>query len=645
MRRLKSKPLLWFYATFFLIVISANALAQESLDEVVFPLMDGARIHHQKPKITISLERIEGSDQWASLRLLVDDVDVSAFVVVGDRVVNYSPRGDLEYGKHTITLETMDEKGTILSPLTWHFTVPRSELFDKASARVLVDAQSDLQLAAKENSEEPEWAVQSNATLNSVMETGYLKVSLDANVWYADQEKNEPTGDKFNLNNYLLDIYYREQRLAAGDLTVAGTELISPSIARRGGLMELSFARTKALGFLLQSNQLTGFDHAVELDNPDQRLMGGSLEQKWESAGNLIIKGTALTGKNQDPGGYNTGTVASPSNGQMYTLQVNASPLDEKLGLTGEFGVSRFDEDTSDAFGYNHGKAWLARFTSRMGSYDYGGGYKHLGRHFRSIVDTSAMDNREEYSLYGTKTFEESSLTAGGSTFLDNVEEDPLLPVVRNTSLDIAYNVFKANWPMLFFNSNLVYQASSDEPANMDDIENFTQTFTGGLALVREKWNLSPSYTYSRLEDDSVADSDSQTHQASLIAGIQPTTSVSLSPSLSWSRTDSGDVVPVTSTLQGTLAGTYLFSPMHDFYLTLSAIDTDTDDNSAHTTTYDSICQYNWHPETRFLQQVRKTISLRGRYNHTHDRIGEDSLEDYALSVMVSIGGLPVMLY
>ena len=611
---------------------------------LVFPLMDGARIKDPRPKIIIRMSRIEGADQWTSVRLLVDDVDVSALTEAEGRELRYHPQADLEKGKHTVTLESMDGAGNILSPLTWQFIIPKSDLFDQASAKILMDAQTDLCLAAKKSSSEPDWKFQSNAVFNSVVETGDLRMSFDANIWYNEQEEENATGDNFNLNNYLLDITFHNQRLAVGDVSVTGTELISPSIARRGGVLELSFFQTKARAFLLQSNQTTGFDQAVDFDDPDQRMVGGFIEHQWENVKKLAIKGTAITGKNHNPDGYNTGTSASPASGQVYSLQVSASPLDEKLILAGEFGTSRFDEDTNDAYGHRHGKAWLARFTGRSGTYDYGGGYKYLGHDFRSIVNTSATNNREEYSAYGTKTFEESNLTAGCTTLLDNVKKDPLLPVIRNTSLNIGYNLFKTDWPVVFFNANLVYQASSEEPANMDDIENLTQTFTGGFALSRAKWNLSPSYTYTRFADESPADSDSQTHQASMILGMQPTDSLSLNPSLSWSRTDSGNTVPTTDTWQGTLAGTYLFNPMHDLYLTVSAIDSDTDDNSSHVTTYDSICQYNWHPETRFLQQVRKTLSLRARYNRTKDRINADT-EDYAVSALISIGGLPVVLY
>ena len=379
-------------------------------NRIAFPLMDGARVEYLRPVIVVRMDKIEGAGQWTSVRLLVDDVDVSALTEAEDRVLRYHPQADLEKGKHTVTLEAMDGAGTILSPLTWQFIIPRSDLFDQASAKILMDAQTDLRLLAKKDSPEPDWKLQSNAVFNSMVEAGAFKMSFDANVWYHDQQGDNDTADRFNLNNYLLSIIFHDQHLAVGDVSVAGTELISPSIARRGGVLELTYAQIKAQAFLLRSDQVTGFGQAVDFDDPGQRLAGGSVEHIWENVKNIAVKGTAITGKNYNPDGYNTATTASPSSGQIYSLQVSASPLDEKLNLAGEFGVSRFDEDVTDTYGYRHGKAWLARFTGRKGTYDYGGGYKYLGRDFRSIVETSVVNNRKNTRLTAPRPLKNPAL-------------------------------------------------------------------------------------------------------------------------------------------------------------------------------------------------------------------------------------------
>jgi hypothetical protein len=619
------------------------SLGGAAFQQLAFPGMDGSRVEGPRPAIVINLADIEGSAGWSSLRLLVDEVDVSPLVVLEDGVLRYTPEAPLDYGRHTVVLESMDAAGAILPARSWTFVVPQSEVFDKASATVTVDAEAGVKIVGKSGSSEPDWKIQSSATLNSVAEKGDFKVSLEANGWLTEQEGDEETGDTFNLNNYLLQIEYRRQRLALGDLTVEGTELTGESIARRGALLELNVDGTRAQAFMVRSTQTTGFDDMTGLDRSNQRLIGGSLRQELLDDGRLVVKGTAITGKNADPDGYNTGTLAAPSKGQIYSLALASRPWAEVLHLSGEYSFSRYDEDTTDSHGLDSGRAWLVRLSGRAGSYDYGGGYKRLGRDFRSIANVTGVENREEYTLYGTKTFRESNLTASLLYNRDNVEKDSELPVIRNTSLDLAWNLFKADWPNVFLNGNLTFQDSADEPNGTDPVKNLSQTLGGGFSIVREKWNLTPTYTFTRFSDDSPADADGRTHQATLNFGWQPDQRVSLNPSVSYGRTDTGSD-SVTETWQGTLAGTFVFNERQDLYLTLSVLDSRTDDHSVETTSYDGVCQYNWLLDLSFLEKVRKTLSLRGRYNRTDDRAGDASDEDYSIFLLLSMGGLSLSL-
>jgi hypothetical protein len=614
--------------------------AGQEVHQLAFPLMDGSKVEGPRPSIAINLADIEGSAGWSSLRLLVDDVDVSPLAVLAGQEISYTPETPLDYGRHTVTLESMDAAGAILPARSWTFVIPQSEYFDRASATILVDAEAGGKIAGKSGNAEPDWKIQSSDTLTSVVESGDFKVSLDANGWFTEQEGDEETGDTFNLNNYLLQIEYLRQRLALGDLTVAGTELISESIARRGALLEHNADGTRAQAFMVRSIHVTGFDNMTGLERSDQRLIGGSLQQQLLDDGRLVAKGTAITGKNADPDGYNTGTLAAPSKGQVYSLALAAIPWAETLHLNGEYSLSRYDEDTTDDLDSDFGRAWLVRFGGRADSYDYGGGYKRLGRDFRSIADVTGVDNREEYSLYSTKTFSESSITSSLLYNRDNVEKDPELPVIRNTSLDLIYNLFLADWPNVFLNGNLTFQDSSDEPDGTDPVKNLSQTLGGGFSFVRELWSLMPSYTFTRFADDSPADSDGKTHQVTLNLGWQPVAWMSLSPSISYGRTDTGSDAPVTETWQGTLAGSFNLSDTQNLFLTLSALDSRTDDRSVETTSYDGVAQYNWRLETAFLEKAQKTLSLRARYSRIDDRVGDTRDEDYSAFLLLSVGGL-----
>ena len=638
------KPKSWLVVLLFLLIYPLTAFS-ENHSQLLFPLMDGARIQNPRPTILIRFHEIEGSDRWASLRLLVDDIDVSQLSELTDKGLTYTPQADMGFGKHSVTLQSMDNTGKIFPDRLWTFVIPQSDIFDTASAQILTDLQMDRRVTAKKHTPDPEWKLHSNATFSSAIETGDLRLSLVANAWYTEQQgyqDGETPDDHFNLNNFLLEISYLNQRMALGDLSLNATELISNSISRRGGLLELVYDQTKARLFMLSSVQTTGFENTLGLDNPDQRLFGGSIEQCWSRFNDLTVKGTAISGKNHQPEDYNSGTLVTGNDGQIYSVQISAKPFSNRISMTGEVGISRFDADTTDDSGHERAKAVLFRFSGLSNTFSYGGGLKRLDQNFHSIMDATGVDNRSEYTLYGTKTFSTQSLTASCAYIIDNMEKDPLLPMIHNTSFDLAYNLYKSNWPSIFFNSNLTFQKSTDEPANNEEIENRSHTLTGGFSLVKENWNLTPSYTYTKMTDDGSAGNDSNTHQTTLTLGLQPTERLSLSPSLSWSQTDSGSQAPTTQTYQGTLSGSYYVNPRHDLFVTLSAMDSDTDDDSAHTTTTDYICQYNWHPDPPFLKQARKSISLRGRYNRTEDKITDDAAEDYAVSLVINIGGLPI---
>lgn len=620
-------------------------LGQAAFQQLAFPRMTEARVKGPRPTITINLDDIEGSAAWSSLRLLVDDVDVSPLAVLEDRKLRYTPETPLDYGSHTVTLESMGADGTILTPRNWTFIVPQSEFYDKASATVSIDAEAGGRITGKSGSDEPDWNIQSNVTLNSVVEKGDLKVSLEANGWVTEREGAEETDDTFNLNNFLLQIEYRQQRLALGDLTVEGTELISESIARRGALLDLSLGNTRVGAFMVSSTAETGFDNMTGLEHSDQRLVGGSVEQILLDRERLVAKGTVITGKNAEPEDYNGGTLAAPGKGQIYSLALAAVPWKEALRLNGEYSYSRYDEDTTDDLGSDAGRAWLIRFAGRMGSYDYGGGYKYLGKDFRSIADVTGVENREEYSIYGTKSFSESNLTANFLYNRDNVEHDSRLPVIRNTSVDLLYNLYRTEWPNLFLNGNLTFQDSADEPAGTDPVKNLSQTIGGGFTIVREKWNLTPTYTFTRYADDSPEDADGRTHQATLNLGWQPDTRVSLSPSVSYGRTDTGSDAPVTETWQGTLAGTFLLTEKLNLSLTLSALDSRNGDHSVEITSYNGLAQVNWRLETSFLKKAQKTVSFRARYSRIDDRAADTLDEDYGVFLVLSIGGLSMSLF
>jgi len=605
---------------------------------IVFPAMENQRIQERRPAVTIRFADSGLPPEWASVRLLLDDTDVTPIAVISPDAISFAPEWDLEFGNHRVTLEVMDTAGNILPRQEWAFIIPHSELFDRVAAELRVDTELAHEVYQKDDSPEPDWTVQSNATLLSRVETGDFKASLEANAWYITQDGPDPLEDDFNLNNYLVQLAYRGQHLAYGDVNVTGTELVSETISRRGGVVTFNAAGVTAQGFMLSSDYLTGFDDMVGIDDSDNRLEGGSLEGALLDNDQLALKGTVVTGRNEEPDDYNASTLAAGHEGTIYSFQLTSRLFEEKLNLTAEYSMSDFDEDTSDDIDSDWDDAWLLRFSGRAGSYDYGGGYKYLSEEFQSVVTPLAINNRAEYSLYGTKAFEVASLTANVINSRDNVEKNDALPVIDNTNAGLSFNCYPPDWPTFFLSGNVGWQDSSHEPSGTDPIENRTDTVGGGFSFIRESWNLSPNYYFTHFDDDTPDDADSRTHQVALNVGWQPIEMLSFNPSASYSRTETDFDDLVTETWQGTLAGMCVFNDAHNLNWTLSATDTRTDDDSFHTRTYYLIGQHNWHIQTPFLESVQKTLSLRGQYSRTEDKISDITDEDYTVYLLLNIG-------
>ncbi len=619
-------------------------IEQTAAAQIQLPAMDGLRIETRRAELTIHLSETGTPTNWSALRLTVDNIDVTQLALLDGDIIRYSPETDFAYGTHTVILEAMDEQGNMSVPQHWSFTIPVSDYIDNASTRAQVDVEIGGMILEPDDGSDPDWQVQSNISLTSLVESGALRVSFEANGWYTQQQGDEPTGDDLNLNNYLLMFEYGKQKLAIGDLQVNGTELLGDSIARRGGLLALNLGRTHLESFLLRSNAVTGFSNFSGMNDPDQQLYGATLEQIVLKDDALQIKGSVIGGKNASPENYNSGSMLAGNKGEIYSAQITSRLFDKRLDINGEYSFSHFDADLSDDQDRLWDEAWLFRLAGRAEAFDYGGGYKYLGQDFHSIVTPASPANREEYTIYGTKTYEESSLSANFLHILDNVDRDPLQPLVRNSNIDLTYTLYKIDWPVFFINSILGLQDSTDEPMGFPALKNRTETIGGGFTLAKERWNMVPSYYFTRYEDDSETDSDSNTHQFVLSLGLQPHEKMSFSPSLSYSRISEETTDVTNETFQGVLSAVFTLNPSQNLNLTFSGINSRADDGSLHTINFDTIGQYNWQLKTSFLSRVQKTISIRGRYNRLNDRVGSTSAEDYSIYLLMSLGGIPIQL-
>jgi hypothetical protein len=610
---------------------------------------ENATVQEIRPEVIITFEDPETAVDKGTIRLYVDDIDVTQLCRITEHEISYQPVAELDYGSHSVTVEMMDVCGNRMAPQRWRFTVPQGPYLDSSGAEIQLDGEYRHSLFTDKDSQEPDWNIQSSATLKSSLESGDFKTSFDGNVWYLEEQgPTDPQTDRFNLNQFMYQAQYGNQSLALGDVNVKGTELISQNMSRRGGVTSLDIAETRAEAFVLRSNTITGFRHGLGVSDPDQRLIGGSIQKDIFQDKKLQLKGTYIRGEDQNPDNYYISTLQGGTKGNLFSLAFDSQLLGQGVVLDGEYCASRYDSDVSDDLGLESDKAWRARISSRGDNYDWGTGYKYLGSDFRSIVNPMGVNDREEYFMDGGLLLNPSTFRMLLMHSRDNVDKDPLLAVIENSMGTVTYNLSMAEWPSFFMNYSLNLQKSAREPEYFPAIKNQTQTIGGGLSVNKPGWNFSPSYTFMTFDDKTVYDYDSDTHVVTLSGGLMPSDGFSIYPSFTYANLHTSYNKDVTTdTYQGALAGIIsLYANALNLNTTLSIVETKNDDDSnpLHATTYSGIAQINWHLEKYMFTEGMKTLSLRGQYMEMKDHISDFKQEDYTVYAIFS-AGVPITVF
>ena len=613
--------------------------SQSAAEPLIFPDMNGASLTSRRPAITAPLPPETLSPSLDTVRIALDDVDVTALAVITNTTVSYTPDADLEYGPHHVIVEVLGQDGLPMPQEHWYFSVPQSDAFDRASVSARLDTDLGLKLFEDDDSDAPDWTAQTSGTISAEFSKGDLRVTVDANAWYADDSDGTPGQDEFSLNTYLVKVDFRRQSLSLGDVAVDTPELAGGYLALRGGLLDLNYGDTSLQGFVLRSDAVTDFEDSFSVPDPERRYVGATLSHVLSTERDIRIRATAISGKTSASDDYDGADLVPANEGQVYSLLLSGAIVDEVLLGEAEYAVSSFDSDRKDDIGKNHGQAWRTRLWGRHDTMDYGGGFTSLDRDFQSIAAPDRLNNRREYTLYAAKAFEESSLTLNALHTYDNADGLEGIPTLRNTGLDLGYSLNRTGWPFIFANANLNWQKSGREPDGFETVDNESRILAAGFSLARETWSVVPSYVFTSLEDRSSFDQDGTSHQLLLSLGWQPSPMLSLNPALTYAWTRSGPDDLIIEDWLGTFSGTWLVNESQNLNLTLSGLDSRADDGSMHLRVYTGQAQYNWVLGFDLLQSVTKTLALRGQYSRTEDYAAHEDREEYTalLSLNFSI--------
>jgi hypothetical protein len=510
------------------------------------------------------------------------------------------------------------------------------------AAQNALAANGEIPLAAMQSREaqSPGNAHVSTAALNTKINAGKDRASLDLRDWSLDNQ-GRPLYDNnsFRFSTFRFQHEQENVRASVGDLSVQSSELIAPSLSRRGAMLGFQKTGYSAEAFTMRNSPVKDLRYGTGSSDANQILIGGRITRTILEDRGLRFMFHYLDGRNADPFASSMGPETAHQEGTAYSTAVESSIVGSLLKFYGEYCYSRYDEDDEDSIDTVSDRAWNVKIFGSAQKFRYALGYKLLGEDFRTIASPYAANNRDELSADAEYLLDSSSVTFSILQLRSNVEDDELAPFTVSRTGRIGYKLSFAGGPLIFVNQSLNIRRSDDEPAGTAAVDSMTRTTHFGISYVKGAFDLMPSYSISRLTDKTLTAGSSLAHTARLVCGIRPERWLSLKPAFTYRNyllTES-DVRIIT--YQGSLNSTVQIIPQTlTIDATVSYLKKKADDDSTGLTEKRARYLLSWNIEKYLRKMGAQSLAFMGEFMHTKDHAEELTTRNYTLSLMASIG-------
>ena len=224
------------------------------------------------------------------------------------------------------------------------------------------------------------------------------------------------------------------------------------------------------------------------------------------------------------------------------------------------------------------------------------------------------------------------SLSILASAFRDNVDDLSIMPRTTSIPLSLDYNYTRfAEVPMgLSLQHEIV--KTKDEPTGFDPVDTMTDSITGRISYVREKWSTGLNVTYTYLNDKTGADLDTSTGNYTFTLTLTPVENwtISLVPNLVQQKNEKTDVRTDTYTttldLRSQPVKDLIFWDLMGSYIVADATD---DSMDMETTTVNTRLAYSL--KQFFPPYFNPTIALKGNYQKTKDKIADTESDNLTI--------------
>jgi len=513
------------------------ALAAGEIVQLLAPAA-GAEVIAKKPAIECKI--LQPYSQ-ADLVVLLDGTDISGVVDRTATGFRYKPVLVLPAGSHSLDVSGYTRSGQPFEVQfafsSRHFrhieeaytgnelTVVYDQALTKKDPATGASQAAGPDAAGSENTQLPYWKVESNLSSRSMLKNKGLDLALATNLRYLDQQLSVPDPLKrgFDVIDYLLTAaYHREQVSFAGELgdtSVDESENTVAALARRGAKAALQMGPLSFDGFIVDGQEVYGFDSFGLNGDPDDHIMGGSgaialLDER------VKFKTIYVTG-GEEGSFFGTYSEDGPRKGDVIGWVLSSDFFDQKLVSDFEYDRSDFDADTTDEISSVSDKAYRFKLGGSAGIYTYEALYEYMGPDYEAIGNQNLEKDKQGFSLRAGADFDIHRIALFYTQYHDNVDDDVFFPQIRTYrgSLEYTLNKFESLPISLSYEKALV--DSKDEPTPDDETKSDTDTVSLTANYTRDVWSLGLDSSYSNQNDESAANRDTAIY------------SVTLSPSLS----------------------------------------------------------------------------------------------------------------
>lgn len=643
---MKDTTLLFFSIVFLIIpffsfsVYAQSNTTADGIIQLITP-EEGSEVIAKKPLIKSVITEPFSPE---NLLVIFDGVDVTGILDITPEGFEYRPIDILPSGTHILSITVYAADGRELQK-EFAFSTRHSRNLEEASSNNELTAIYEAVLKKPKDVEnKPYSKIESN--LRSVIrlkEKGW-EFALSTNLRYLDQSLPVffPENKGINIIDYLLQGKYSRDEFQflteIGDIQINETNNTVQGLARRGGRFSLQYKDLNLNTFVVNSKQVFGFRNVrdgIGIDGTlDDHIMGVSAEAGFFD-NKVSFKTIYVTG-GEEGSSFGIFTEGGGNKGDALGFVLKTDFLNQKLTTEAELDFSEFDPDISDEFSSESDSAYKLKAEGYYSKYNYGVVYEYMGPDYEVIGNQGLQKNREGFTLNGGANFQIHSINLFFSRYNDNVKKDNLYPrlYIYQGMIDYSFNKFQSLPMGLSYQKSII--DSTMEPELTLPLRTDSDTLSGRINYMKDKWNLGLQVSHS-IQDDREDTGNDTTTTTYTFTSSYSLEHFSIFPGVSFNRStfQAAEIRTDTYTANLDIRGD-AFKGNLTYGIAGTYNRTKSSDGSMEIDTINTSFEVAYLLGKKLLDFLNPTAGIRGLYNKTNDNVYGMENDEFTLLLVLS---------